>query len=137
MDSTARRGIVPTSATAMKYMLKAIFGLLAALLIGSCGAIKKGVAAASERTHTIASNSGLTETPLARLMPAGGLKVVEARSGDLQDMPTGEERAIAYRKQKRAAFWFLSGPVDFQEPPLPEPGSEMDGSLLPPKISSE
>jgi hypothetical protein len=26
-----------------------------------------------------------------------------------------------------------NGSVDFQEPPLPEPGSEIDGSVLPPK----
>lgn len=121
----------------MKPSYKAVFGLFAVLLLGSCGTIKKGVAAAGEQTHSIATRTGLTETPLVRLMPAGGLKVVEARGGDLQDMPTGQERAIAYRKQKRDAFWFFSGPVDFEEPPLPEPGSEMDGSLLPPRIPEQ
>jgi hypothetical protein len=76
----------------------------------------------------------LVDTPIARLLPAGGLKVVEVREKDLKDLPTGQERAIAYRNERKRGFWIFGGPVDFEEPTLPEDGSGIDGSLLPPRM---
>ena len=76
----------------------------------------------------------LVDTPIARLLPAGGLKVVEVREKDLKDMPTGRERAIAYRNERKRGFWIFGGPVDFEEPELPEDDSGIDGSLLPPRM---
>jgi hypothetical protein len=61
------------------------------------------------------------------------VKVVEVREKDLKKLPTGQERALAYENTRKRGFWFFGGPVDFKEPSLPEPGGEMDGSLLPPK----
>jgi hypothetical protein len=121
----------------MKHLVPTILALPAAVLFGSCTAIKQGLENTTERGYDIASNAGITETPLARLMPAGGLKVVQARQEDLMEMQSGMDRAIAHRKQKRNLFSFFNGPVDFQEPPLPEPGSELDGSLLPPRMPIE
>ena len=67
------------------------------------------------------------------------IPIVEVREKDLKKLPTGEERALAFENSRdrtsRHSFWssFMSGPVDFKEPSLPENGGEMDGSLLPPK----
>lgn len=76
----------------------------------------------------------LPDMSLANLMPGKRIKVVEVREKDLQDMPTGTELAKAYQKERRGGFWIFGGPVDFKEPTLPEPGSELDGSLLPPRM---
>lgn len=70
---------------------------------------------------------------LASLLPGPGVKVVQVRKKDLKDLPTGRERALAFESQRKQGFWFFGGPVDFKEPTLPEPGSELDGSLLPPR----
>ena len=115
--------------------------LAAFCMLASCSALSKtgqamrsgGSAAASKITALAKSPKlpKLTDTPLAKLMPAPGVKVVEVREKDLQELPTGHERALAYRK---SGFWIFGGPVDFQEPSLPEPGSELDGSLLPPRM---
>ncbi len=75
----------------------------------------------------------LSELSMSKIRPAG-VKVVEVREKDLKQVPTGQERALAYENSRKRGFWgFFSGPVDFKEPTLPEPGAEMDGSLLPPK----
>jgi len=71
---------------------------------------------------------------LASLLPGPGVKVVQVRKKDLKELPTGRERALAFENQRKQGFWFFGGPVDFKEPTLPEPGSELDGSLLPPKV---
>jgi len=59
--------------------------------------------------------------------------VVKARTKDMKELPLGHERALAFEKQRKFGFWVLGGTADFVQPKLPEPGSEMDGSLLPPK----
>ena len=74
--------------------------------------------------------SGLS---LASLLPGSGVKIVQVRKNDLKDLPTGRERALAFESQRKQGFWFFGGPVDFKEPTLPPPGSELDGSLLPPR----
>jgi hypothetical protein len=110
-------------------------GLMAVAMLASCAAVKNSAAAVSEKTKAMAANirlPDLADTPVARLMPAGGLKVVEPREEHMETMPTGHEKALAFRENKRRGFWFFGGPVDFEEPPLPEAGSDMDGSLLPP-----
>ncbi len=120
----------------MKLPLKMTVGCLVAGSLVSCAAVKDSMAGAKKRTGDVVANvklPDLAETPLARLMPAGGLKIVEPREDVLEKMPSGHERALAYRNEKRRGFWFFGGPVDFEEPPLPAPGSELDGGLLPPK----
>jgi hypothetical protein len=106
----------------------------AAILLVSCAALKETTANTTAKLSSYAKMPNLKETPIARLMPAGGLKVVDVREKDLKDLPSGHERALAYRNQRRSGFWIFGGPVDFQEPNLPEPGAELDGSLLPPKM---
>ena len=77
--------------------------------------------------------SQLSEMAVNRIRPAG-VKVVEVRAKDLKELPSGQERALAFESSRKRGYWFFSGPVDFKEPTLPQPGGEMDGSLLPPKI---
>jgi hypothetical protein len=100
----------------------------------SCAAVRKTTSDAAAKVSSYAKMPDLTDTPLARLMPGGGVKIVEVREKDLKDLPTGKERAIAYRNERKSGFWIFGGPVDFKEPVLPEPGTEMDGSLLPPRM---
>ena len=69
---------------------------------------------------------------LAEIVNPAGVKVVEVREKDLKPLPTGQERALAYQNTRKRGFWFFGGAVNFKEPTLPEPGGEMDGSLLPP-----
>lgn len=111
-------------------------GCLVIASLTSCASVKDRVAGVKQRSSEIVAKvkaPGLLDTPLARLMPAGGLKIVEPRKEALEEMPSGHERALAYRAEKRRGFWFFGGPVDFEEPPLPAPGIELDGGLLPPR----
>jgi hypothetical protein len=123
----------------MKTRLKAskLFMLAASIPLVSCTAVKNTTSSAADRFSTLAKlpdMPALVDTPIARLLPAGGLKVVEVREKDLKDMPSGHERAVAFRKERSRGFWIFGGPVDFKEPSLPDVGSEMDGSLLPPRM---
>jgi hypothetical protein len=115
--------------------------MAAATLLVSCSAVKSTTASFKESTSAafskVASKAklpDLAETPVARLLPAGGLKVVEVREKDLKELPSGQEKALAFRNERRNGFWLFGGPVDFQEPALPDAGTEADGSLLPPKL---
>jgi len=84
-------------------------------------------------TKTGSKVSELSELAVNTVRP-NRLKIVDVREKDLKDMPTGQEQAIAFENTRKKSMWsFFSGPVDFKEPILPEPGGEMDGSLLPPK----
>jgi hypothetical protein len=74
---------------------------------------------------------------LPDFIPGRGVKVVDVREKDLRELPSGQERALAYKKERRRGFWIFGGPVDFKEPNLPEPGTGMDGSLLPPRDETE
>jgi hypothetical protein len=98
----------------------------------SCTAVKNATSATTAKVASLAKLPDLSETPIARILPGQRVKVVEVREKDLKELPTGKEKAIAYRNS--GGFWIFGGPVDFKEPTLPEPGSEMDGSLLPPRI---
>ena len=59
--------------------------------------------------------------------------VVEVREKDLKEMPLGEERALAFERKRRSFWDIFRGPVDFNEPDLPDDADYIDGSLLPPK----
>lgn len=100
------------------------------LALASCGTMKV-VTAAKEKTS--AAMTGLADASVGRFM-GPKIPVVEVREKDLKNLPTGEERALAFEstKKKRSSFWFFGGPVDFKEPALPASGGEADGSLLPP-----
>jgi len=89
------------------------------------------VALIQKTTSATTSNvTKLSSLAMDRFSPAG-VQVVEVREKDLKKLPTGKERALAYQNTRKRSFWFFNGPVDFKEPTLPEPGGELDGSLLP------
>ena len=69
----------------------------------------------------------------SKLLPGPRVPVVKVRDKDLKELPTGHERALAFESRRKGGFWIFGGPVDFKEPTLPESGSELDGSLLPPR----
>ena len=46
----------------------------------------------------------------------------------------GHQQALTYEKQRKLGLWQAGGEANFKPPDLPEPGAEMDGSLLPPKL---
>ena len=71
---------------------------------------------------------------LANLFPVTGVKIVKVRKKDLQELPSGRERALAYQNSHKSDFWIFGGSVDFKEPKLPEQENEPEGSLLPPKV---
>ena len=116
-------------------------------LLPSCGSVP----ATGDGTGTAASNpkpsfgdklTGWVKIPkfpkipeisMPDFMPGDRVKVVEVREKDLRELPTGREKALAYNQERKRGFWIFGGPVDFKEPDLPVPGSESDGSLLPPK----
>ena len=139
MDSAGPSDSLPLSGIAMKTKSKALIWFASAASCGlvSCAAVKETTASCKARLSSLAKMPeipSLVDTPIARLMPAGGLKVVDVREKDLKDLPTGRERAIAYRNERKSGFWIFGGPVDFDEPALPEDDSVIDGSLLPPRM---
>lgn len=120
----------------MKTMALAKISLipLLAWTLVSCAAVKNATSATTAKlSSSIAKLPDLGDTPIARVLPGQRVKVVEVREKDLKELPTGKEKAMAYRTG-RSGFWIFGGPVDFKEPTLPEPGSELDGSLLPPRM---
>ena len=94
-------------------------------------AARKSAASPPQTASTPSKSSGFS---LARWLPGPRVQVVQVRQKDLKALPTGHERALAFENQHKRGFWFFGGPVDFKEPTLPEPGSDLDGSLLPPRI---
>lgn len=127
----------------MKLPIPPIFLAILLFPLGfiSCSTISQAGAdsvAMIKKTSTgaVAKVSSITENSLAGILPAR-VKVVEVREKELKKLPTGQERALAFEKSRRRSFWGFGGPVDFQEPTLPQAGSEMDGSLLPPKDLAE
>jgi hypothetical protein len=122
----------------MKTISRAIIFSAIASTFGviSCGTISK---VSTNSLAFVKNTSAATTSKVAQLSTMAiekinppSVKVVEVREKDLKKLPTGQERALAY-ENTRKRFWFFSGPVDFKEPTLPQPGGEMDGSLLPPK----
>jgi hypothetical protein len=120
--------------------------VMSSFALVSCGTLKQvgqsSMAAVKKTGSATASMVKAIPTPkmpkmpdmgLANLMPGRRIKVVDVREKDLEDFKTGKELAQAY-KRERSGFWIFGGPVDFKEPTLPEPGTELDGSLLPPRM---
>ena len=135
MDSRARIFVSPR----MKPMSQAIFIPLAAATLGlvSCATVSsvgKNSLAFVQKTSaaTTSKVAQLSEMAVNTVSPAG-VKVVEVREKDLKELPTGQEKALAYQSSHKRSFWSFGGPVDFKEPSLPQSGGEMDGTLLPPK----
>lgn len=117
---------------------------LLAMLAGipSCASLqnagRNSVAAVKTTTRATASGigslAGKAKMPdLASMLPGRRVKVVDVRENDLEELPLGHERALAFDRERKRGFWVFGGPVDFQEPELPEAGVELDGSLLPPR----
>jgi hypothetical protein len=130
----------------MKPMPRAtiVIVIAASSALVSCATVGKTTAAVRNSTSATAAKitalakmpklPKFSDTALARLMPGSGVKVVEVREKELKELPTGQERVLAYRNERKNGFWIFGGPVDFKEPTLPEPGANMDGSLLPPRM---
>lgn len=110
--------------------------LSASVVLTSCASLRDAgshsVAMVSHSSSAAAAK--ISNFSLAGLLPGPRVAVVTVRAKDLKPLPTGHERALAYQSEHQRGFWFFGGPVDFKEPTLPEPGSELDGSLLPPRI---
>lgn len=120
----------------MTFKLRTFVFLVATgCVLASCSSMRNigshSVAAVKHSTNTAISK--LSDLPLVNRLPGQGPTVVKVRKEDLQDMPTGRELAKGYEK-RRSGFWIFGGPVDFKEPTLPESGTGMDGSLLPPRM---
>ena len=118
-------------------MLRILHGLLifASLALVSCATLKSAgnsSVAAMKTSASVAMNS-VSGLPLVYRLPGQGPKVVEVREKDLKEMPSGQELAKVHQK-RRSGFWIFGGPIDFEEPTLPQPGSDLDGSLLPPRM---
>lgn len=111
--------------------LAVAFGLVSCATVSK---VSKGSVAFVKKTTTATTTkvAQLSTMAVEKISPPS-VKVVEVREKDLKKLPTGQERALAYQNTRKRSFWFFGGPVDFKEPSLPEPGGEMDGSLLPPK----
>ena len=122
------------------------FFLAASFALASCAGLRdqdtsKPAVAGKSKPPVAAKTLLLSKMPkfpklpsLAGLLPGPRVKVVEVREKDLKKLATGHERALAFENNRKGGFWFFNGPVDFKEPTLPDPGSEMDGSVLPPRI---
>jgi len=110
--------------------------IAACLPLAGCASIKHAGQKSAEmvRNTSSATASKISSFSLANLIPGNGIKVVKVREKDLRELPTGKEKALAFQNSRKSRFWIFGGPVDFKEPTLPEAGSEMDGSLLPPKV---
>lgn len=128
----------------VKHIFSQVVLLIATLGLIACGPMQKvgnGTASVFKRS-TASVTSGIAAIPkpkipdfsLANLLPGPKIKVVEVREKDLKEMPTGTELAKAHRNQGIADFWSFSGKLYFEEPDFPEPGADMDGGLLPPKM---
>lgn len=105
---------------------------------GSVDLVKRSASATVAKVSSIKMPSmpkmpDMPDVSLAGLLPNRGPKVAEVREKDLRELKTGKELAMAHERERRG-FWFFGGPVDFKEPTLPEPGTELDGGLLPPRM---
>ncbi len=105
---------------------------------GSVDLVKRSASATVATVSSIKMPSmpkmpDMPDVSLAGLLPNSGPKVAEVREKDLKEMKTGKELAMAHERERRG-FWLFGGPVDFKEPTLPEPGTELDGGLLPPRM---
>lgn len=116
--------------------------LAAVLALSSCAGLRKAGSgsvamvrnSSSAATAKMSSLAKSTNASLGQLLPGPKVQVVTVREKELQKLPTGHERALAFESERKQRFWFFGGPVDFKEPSLPQPGTDLDGSLLPPRM---
>jgi hypothetical protein len=110
---------------------KALTGCLAIpLVVGSCGTMQ------TVKNSTAAMVAKMPSLPKLPSFPKPGTfgdhpKVVEVREKDLKKLPLGHERAMAFQNSGGIGWWPM-GDVNFEPAALPEPGSDIDPSLLPP-----
>jgi hypothetical protein len=109
-----------------RWWLVPVF-LVTPVVVGSCGAMK------SLQAGTSAVVSKLPKLSLPGSDPEQ-IKIAKARPQDLRELPLGRDKLLAHEKRRELEYWQAAGDVEFVEPDLPEPGAEMDGSLLPPKL---
>ncbi|MGC4017437.1 MAG: hypothetical protein QM755_23425 [Luteolibacter sp.] len=103
------------------------------LMFASCSTMH------SLKDKTTAGLDKVSRFSVSDLMPSR-IEVVEVRQKDLKNLPTGQEKALAFENTRRqrdgGGFWgFFKGPVDFKEPTLPNNAGMMDGTLLPPRAN--
>lgn len=124
MDFTWGRDTVPVESftKAMSQALLVVLVLASLFGLGSCGGAGQGMTASKVSARF----------SVADIFPAS-VPIVKVRERDLRDLPLGHQRALAYTRQRGSGFLAQGGVVDFVQPQLPEPSSEIDGSLLPPK----
>jgi hypothetical protein len=118
----------------LKRQVSSAVLIVAGFALASCATLKTagGESVAAVKNSASVAMSKMSDLPLVRMLPGQGPKVVQVHEKELRDQPTGQELAQAHRQQ-RSGFWIFGGPVDFEEPKLPETGAELDGSLLPPR----
>lgn len=121
--------------------MKPLCCIIAALSFASCAQVSQLKTATtggfSKVSGGIAKATDATKNSFAKLMPSR-IPVVEVREKDLKEVKSGQEQALAFEKNRRNRFWgIFSGPVDFQEPTLPEDSGSIDGDLLPPPPMTE
>lgn len=117
-------------------LLKAALICSASFTLLSCASLRSaGTSSMSAMKNTASATARtISSFSFSDLIPGRErVKVVEVREKDLQELPSGKERALAYNNERRSGFWIFGGPVDFKEPTLPQSASELDGSLLPPR----
>jgi len=119
----------------LKYLpLAAVAG---ALLLSSCSTLTKVADKAVKAKEAVGETAGELTSDFEAPKFAGLFKrrayVVDVREKDLKDMPLGEERALAYQRSRRSFWDIFRGPVNFEEPDLPDESDLISGSLLPPK----
>jgi hypothetical protein len=118
--------------------MKSLCCVIAALSFASCAQVNQlKTTTAGGFSKVSGGLAKATDATMAKLMPAR-IPVVEVREKDLKAVKTGQEQAVAFEKSRRNRFWdIFSGPVNFQEPALPEGAGSMDDELLPPPPSME
>ena len=112
----------------------AVIGLCAVALC-SCGAMSEIKTGATKFGESI--GNGFEKMADATTKPfRPGIPIAEPREKDMHELKTGREQAVAYQaEQQRRRGWFIfGGPVDFDEPALPEIGDPVDAGLLPGKV---
>lgn len=121
----------------MKHPL--LLTTLGGFLLSSCGTMKSIGTSAGDGMARIGEGvgSGLDKVAEVASSPfRPGVPVVEAREDALKDLPSGEEKALAFQaeQRRRKSFWIFGDPIDFEEPSLPEDGGATTAGLLPPKV---
>lgn len=115
--------------SAMKASFLVIFQYSAVILplaFTSCGVMK------TAKEKTTGGMSAIADASWGKFTKPK-VPVVQVRSKDMKELPSGQQQAVAFDAKKKRTFWALfRGPVDFKEPTLPANAGGPEGSLLPP-----